>query len=162
MTWFYNKLPQSTKFQKHINLYNPKNNHGPEHDPIGMVVDITQGEHGQMEELTFTMKNAPHEVIIQDALKPSKAQELLVWHFSQQRLDDETGKMVGVIPLTYKEMEKGTGMAYGTISSIVGTKNTHWWEKITGSHQWILSPQGMEDALILSSFLSSGEKREGS
>lgn len=142
LTWFYNKMPQSTSFRKHVNLYNPKNNHGPEHDPIGIVVEITQGKHGQMTDLEFKMKSAPHDAIVANETKIHKHQELLLWHYTQQR---EGG---GVIPMTLKEMGK-SGINSSTIRVIVTTRNADWWEQVKGGKQYTLTPDGLEAAIFV-------------
>ena len=147
-------MPQSTPSKKLINLYNTKHNHTPQHPPMGLTVELEWDDQDRLTKADFHTKESAFEALVADAMSLTKAQELLVWHFRQQREDGR------VIPMTYKEMERGTGMAYGTISSIVGTKNKDWWEKIDGSHQWTLTPDGLESAIVFSAF-SPAESSEG-
>jgi len=157
LAWFMNMLPQSTSERKVFNLFNTKNNHGPEHQPIGMTVKIEQGEHQQMESVTYTMDNQTHDSIVADEMTMTKAQELLVWHFSQQREDGH------VIPMTLKGMQK-SGVNDSTIRAVVTSKNAGWWEQVTGSKQYAISTEGLEMAIIYNSLFGgaeSGAESEG-
>lgn len=155
MTWFLNELPQSTDRAKISNLYNTKANHTAKSEPIGLTVKLDWNDKGLLTKVDFATQASQFESIVADAMKMTKAQELLVWHFRQQR---EEG---GVIPMTYKDMERGAQMAYGTISSIVGTKHKDWWEKVKGSQQWILTPLGLELAILYADVFTTEERFEG-
>jgi hypothetical protein len=148
LAWFMNELPQSTAETKVFNLFNTKNNHGPKSVPLGMTVKIVQGEHQQMESVTYVMDKNTHDAVIVEATKMTMPQKLLVWHYKQQRLDDKTGKMVGVIPMTGTQMEK-SGISGSTIRGAI-TGNP-WWEKVSGGKQYVLTTLGLEAAGYFSS-----------
>jgi len=156
LAWFINMLPQSTSKVKKANLFNTKHNHTPQHNPIGLTITLDWDEKDLLTKIEFTTSETAFESLMQDAMTLNKAQELLVWHFSQQR-DDEK-----VIPMTLAEMRM-SGVNDSTIRNVVTQKPTSskWWEKVTGSKQYILSPEGMEAAYVYKMFTSAtGEGTE--
>ena len=153
LAWFMNMLPQSTAGVKVYNLYNTKNNHGPESPVIGMTVRITQGEHHQMETVEFEMDESGHDALVMDMLKMKKGQELLVWHFSQQRED------MKVIPMTMKAMEQ-SGVKGSTIRAEVTSKHPEWWEKVEGSKMYAMSTLGLEMAMLFKAAFAPEEQND--
>ena len=153
LAWFMNMLPQSTAGKKVFNLFNTKNNHGPEHQPIGMTVKIVQGEYQQMESVTYKLDNQTHDSIVIEASEMSKPQKLLVWHYQQQGEDKK------VIPMTAKQME-GSGISGSTIRSAI--TESPWWEQVKGGKQYLLTTLGLEAATYYNSmFGQTGTNLEG-
>ena len=121
-----------------------------------MSVDITQGEFEQMESVTFDVKASGFEALVLEAMSITKAQELLVWHFSQQRDPDN----MKVMPLTLKQMG-GSGVNPSTLRSIVTSKNADWWEKIQGSQMYAMTPVGLELAMLYKTVFAPEEQDDG-
>jgi len=154
--WGVVMMPQSTAQRKVLNLYNTKHNHMPEQDPMSINIDMAWNEKSLLTKVIFTKRDEFAHAVIADGLRLSNVQELLVYHFTQQRDD---GK---VIPMSFKHLSDGSGQPYGSVSSYVGTRNKEWWEKVPGSKLYILSPLGMEMAMLYASIsgLKVAEKME--
>ncbi|RLB68534.1 MAG: hypothetical protein DRH08_00675 [Deltaproteobacteria bacterium] len=152
LAWFMNVMPQSTSSTKQVNLYNTKHNHTPKHDPIGMTIRLAWNRNDILTGVKFEINEGSHDSIVADAMKMTKAQELLLWHFKQQR---EEG---GVIPMTLKDMGQ-SGINSSTIRGIVTEKTSAiWWEPVPGSKQHAISTDGLEAASFVNSMFG-GTKR---
>jgi hypothetical protein len=150
LAWFMNVLPQSTAKNKKVNLYNTKHNHTPQHKVVGMTIELDWDNNDILTEVKFKSDSQSHEVIVANAMEKTKAQELLIWHFSQQREDGH------VIPMTMAEMKK-SGINASTIRGIVTEKESaSWWEKVKGGGQYALTTQGLESALVLNAIYGTG------
>ena len=143
LAWFISILPQSTPKQKKANLYNTKHNHTPQHSPVGLTINLDWNDKDILTKVEFLTQEDAFEALVADAMKMTKAQELLVWHFGQQH-DPENLK---VMPMTLTEMKK-SGINASTIRGIVTEKegSARWWEQLKGSKQYILTPEGLETA----------------
>jgi len=146
LAWFLNVLPQSTPKLKKINLFNTKYNHTPQHAPVGMSVALDWYENSQIKSIAFKVDGGQHDSIVAKAMELNKHQKLLLWHFRQQREDGH------VIPMTLADMAKGSGINASTLRSIVTSKQSQWWEQLPKSKQYIISPDGMEIAMLYDSW----------
>ena len=155
LAWFINILPQSTPKQKKANLYNTKHNHTPQHEPVGLTINLDWNDKDILTKVEFHTVETAFEALVVDAMKMTKAQELVVWHFKQQR-EPETMK---VMPLTLKQM-KESGIHASTISSIVTSKYSEWWEKIEGSQMYALSTKGLELAMLYETVFDAAPEEE--
>ena len=153
LAWFISHMPQSTAKKKFVNLYNTKHNHTPWHEPVGLTIELDWDEEDRLTKADFQTQSSAFEALVQDALKMTKAQELLVWHFRQQREDGN------VIPMRLTDM-RASGINPSTISAIVTSKNSDWWEQIEGTKQYALTPQGLELAILFAQVYSSGAENE--
>ena len=143
LAWFMNVMPQSTAKSKQVNLHNTKHNHTPQHSVIGMTIKLGWNDNDILTSAKFTANNRSFDAVVADALSMSKAQELLLWHFTQQR---EGG---GVIPMTLSAMKR-SDINSSTIRGIVTEKgSSSWWRQVTGSKQYTLSDDGLEAAIFV-------------
>jgi len=151
LAWYIQVLPQSTAKLKKLNLFNTKHNHTPQHVPIGLSTKLDWDEHHNITEVYHKVDGSAHDEIVASEMQLHKHQKLLLWHFKQQR---EGGH---VIPMTLTEMTKGSGVNGSTLRGIVTEKQAMWWEQLPKSKQYILSPEGMETAMLYDSWnLPSG------
>ncbi|MCL1593391.1 MAG: AAA family ATPase [Actinomycetia bacterium] len=151
LVWFLNELPQSTDRRKVSNLYNTKANHVAKHKPIGMTVDMDWNKKGLLTEVKFTTTGGMIDAVTAKEMELGKHQQLLVWHFRQQREDGN------VIPMRLVDLSRGSGVGSSTVNSIVTSKNASWWEQLPGSKQYIISPDGMEMAMLYASWNTGSE-----
>lgn len=149
LAWFINLLPQSTGKLKKANLYNTKHNHTPQHSPVGLTITLDWNDRDLLTEIRFDTAETAFEALVQDAMSLTKAQELLVWHFRQQR-----GEPKQVIPMTTTELG-ASGLNASTIRGAVKEKG--WWEQVAGSKQYILTAEGLEAAHVFQLFSLSDE-----
>jgi hypothetical protein len=145
LAWFMNVLPQSTPKLKKVNLYNTKHNHTPQHNVIGMTVSLDWNERDILTSADFRVDGGSHDVVVAGIMSMTKAQELLVFHFTQQREDGM------VIPMTANNLAKGADLNASTVRAIITTKHPEWWEQLSSSKQYTLTPKGLELAMLYQS-----------
>jgi len=146
LAWFISEMPQSTPKLKKLNMHNTKHNHTPAHAPIGMTVKLDWDDNHNITVVQHKVDGSAHDQIVAKEMELGKHQQLLLWHFTQQREDNT------VIPMTLSDMTKGSGINGSTLRGIVTSKNASWWEQLPGSKQYIISPDGMEMAMLYASW----------
>lgn len=154
LAWFMNVMPQSTAKSKQINLHNTKHNHTPQHSVIGMTIKLDWNDNDILTSAKFTANGRSFDAVVADMMAMTKAQELLLWHFTQQR---EGG---GVIPMTLKDLGR-SGINGSTLRVIVTSKNSGWWRQVTGSKQYTLSDDGLEAASFVNGMFGGAETGAG-
>ena len=143
LAWFMNLLPDSTDEHKKFNLYNTKNNHGKTVTPFGMTLDITNDDNDQIHEAEFKLSTMPFFIPKIDGtgeLQLTKEMEMLKSHFLEGR--DTNGVVTALTPAQIVRLSGVTG-------STVRPKLTEslYWEKISGSSQYRITPDGLETAI---------------
>jgi len=134
LAWFMNLLPNDEDLFKRFNLYNTKHNNVAQQPTMGMTFRAKTDQHD-------VLYNAEFEVSNKDFYTPTHkigaAEELLIWHFRQQR------DAFHAIAMTQKDMQQ-SGVKSSTIRGIVTQRNKEWWEQVEGTKKFIISTFGLE------------------